>query len=79
MAAKVIITAPVHAFLRETLTEKGFEIIYEPAISYDQLAEIITLATVLVVTTRLKIDAAILDKFDSVSTTEKINKLLNNT
>jgi D-3-phosphoglycerate dehydrogenase len=62
MAAKVIITAPVHAFLRETLTEKGFEIIYEPAISYDQLAEIITQATGLVVTTRLKIDAAILDK-----------------
>jgi D-3-phosphoglycerate dehydrogenase len=62
MAAKVIITAPVHAYLMETLTEKGFEIIYEPAISYDQLCEIITQATGLIVTTRLNIDSAILDK-----------------
>jgi D-3-phosphoglycerate dehydrogenase len=62
MAAKVIITAPVHAYLMETLTEKGVEIIYEPSISYDQLCEIITQATGLIVTTRLKIDAAILDK-----------------
>jgi D-3-phosphoglycerate dehydrogenase len=62
MAAKVIITAPVHVYLMETLTKKGFEIIYEPAISYDQLCEIITQATGLIVTTRLKIDAAILDK-----------------
>ena len=62
MAAKVIITAPVHAYLIETLTEKGFEIIYEPAISYDQLAEIIAQATGLMVTTRLKIDASMLNQ-----------------
>lgn len=62
MAAKVIITAPVHAFLIETLTHKGFEIINEPAISYDQLSEIISQASGLIVTTRLKIDAAILEK-----------------
>ena len=62
MASKVIITAPVHTYLLETLTHKGFETIYEPAISYDQLSEIIEDATGLIVTTRLKIDAAILVK-----------------
>lgn len=62
MASIVIITAPVHSFLVETLQEKGFEIRYEPAISYDDLSQIISDATGLIVTTRLKIDAAILEK-----------------
>ncbi len=62
MPATVIITAPVHSFLLDTLQSKGFEVIYEPAISYDALAGIIQNATGLMVTTRLKIDAAILDK-----------------
>ena len=62
MAATVIVTAPVHPFLITTLQEKGFEIIHEPAISYDQLAALMHHATGLIVTTRLKIDKSILDK-----------------
>ena len=62
MASMVIITAPVHSFLIETLKQKGFEIVYEPAINYEQLAEILPNAHGLIVTTRLKIDASILDK-----------------
>jgi D-3-phosphoglycerate dehydrogenase len=62
MALQVIITAPVHDFLLNTLKEKGYEIIYTPAIQYYELAEIIANAEGLVVTTRLKIDAAIIDK-----------------
>lgn len=62
MASVVIITAPVHPFMVDTLKEKGFDLLYEPAITYDQLAGIIGNAIGIIVTTRLKIDATILDK-----------------
>ncbi len=62
MASIVIITAPVHSFLVDTLQDKGYEIMYEPTISYDALSGIISKACGLIVTTRLKIDATIIDK-----------------
>jgi D-3-phosphoglycerate dehydrogenase len=62
MAAIVIITAPVHSFLVDTLQSKGFDVVYEPSISYEGLLEKISAATGLIVTTRLKIDASILEK-----------------
>ena len=66
MAAIVIITAPVHSFLVDTLQSKGFDVVYEPSISYEALLEKISTATGLIVTTRLKIDAAILEKATSL-------------
>ncbi len=62
MALKIIITAPVHPFLLDTLKEKGYTTQYEPTISYEALMDCIDTANGLIVTTRLKIDATILAK-----------------
>ena len=61
MSKKVILTAAVHPFLLATLEQKGFEICYEPTISYDQLSLQISDAVGLIVTTRLSIDAKIIE------------------
>lgn len=59
---KVIITAPVHDYLKETFQNKGYEVLSLPAITYNELSNIIGEADGLVVTTRIRIDAAILEK-----------------
>ncbi len=57
----IIITARVHNYLLQTLEQKGYEVMYAPQMSYEELLQNIHQATGLVVTTRLKIDKAILD------------------
>lgn len=59
---KVIITARVHDYLKDRLEKNGFEIVYDPQITYGQLETIIHQAEGLIVTTRLAIDRAIIDK-----------------
>lgn len=58
----VIITAPTHEVLANTLQLKGFEVMYLPAVTYDELSGLIEPVYGLIVTTRLKIDKALLDK-----------------
>ena len=62
MASIVLITAPVHPFLVDTLRAKGFEVVHAPTISYEALSDMVGNATGLIVTTRLKIDKSILEK-----------------
>lgn len=58
----VIITANVHPGLLQTLESRSYTVIYQPAITYTELEALIPQATGLIVTTRLKIDAALIDK-----------------
>ncbi len=57
----VIITAPAHSYLHQTLAENNFDVRERPAISYNELLIEIADAEALVVTTRLKIDKAMID------------------
>ncbi len=59
---KVIITAPSHKFIIESLEQKGYQVIYEPEISYNELEKKIHDVEGLVVTTRITIDKFLLDK-----------------
>jgi D-3-phosphoglycerate dehydrogenase / 2-oxoglutarate reductase len=58
---KIIITAPVHEHLPLQLAKHGYDVAYHPAISYEELSSLIGDAYGLVVTTRIKIDKALLD------------------
>ena len=57
----ILITAKVHPFLIETFQTKGYNVLYEPEISYVELLAGMNEVTGLVVTTRLKIDKAVID------------------
>lgn len=60
--SKVIITAKVHEYLPRQLRKKGFDVIENKTITYEELSETIGEMEGLIVTTRLKIDRTILEK-----------------
>src|SRR6476661_9403958 len=59
---KVLVTAKVHDYLREQLSRRGLDVIYNKTITYDEVAAMIPEITGLIVTTRLRIDRNILEK-----------------
>lgn len=59
--SKVIITAKAHEYLQQQLNERGYEVIYAPAITYEELLKTIIDVEGLIVTTRLTIDKRLLE------------------
>ena len=66
MIPKVIITAYSHPWLKEQLTNAGYEVHENHRITYDELKDIIAEYHGMVLTTRLKIDKDILDRASSL-------------
>lgn len=62
----IIITAKVHQSLIDTLRQKGYQVLYHPLISYDELMQIVAQAEGLIVTTRIRIDKKLLDESESL-------------
>lgn len=62
----IIITAKAHPVFMETLQEKGYQLLYAPDITYEELFDMAEQATGLVVTTRIRIDKPLLDKATSL-------------
>ena len=58
----IIVTAKAHAYLLDTLQQHCYKVLYEPEISYEALSGMIGEAHGLVITTRIRIDKAIIDK-----------------
>jgi D-3-phosphoglycerate dehydrogenase len=63
---KVLITGNAHPRLEETLAAKGFHVLYQPRITYAELADLLPEMSGLVVTTRLPIDRPLLERADQL-------------
>src|SRR5690606_32394442 len=58
---KAIITGNAHPYLQQRLSEKGYEVLYEPKITYEELKAKGEDVTGLILTTRIKVDKELLD------------------
>lgn len=59
---KVLVTAKVHAYLLDELKAKSYDVLYMPSITYEEVELLICDITGIVITTRIKIDKALIDK-----------------
>lgn len=62
MPRKILISAPVHPSLVERLAALRYEVIHDPSVTYEGMKEYIETIEGLVLTTRLKIDRALLER-----------------
>ena len=62
----IIITAPVHPYFLNALSQKGYMYEYLPAITYEELEQRIPVAEGLIVTTRIKVDKNLLCRSDKL-------------
>jgi D-3-phosphoglycerate dehydrogenase len=69
---KVLITAKVHDYLIQRLQNQGFEVIYQPLMTYEELKMQIRDAEGLIITTRLKVNRPVLE---NASTLKWIGRL----
>ena len=58
----VIITGKAHPCLAEILRQKGYEVLYHPTITGEELTSLVPGAEGIVVTTRIKVDKTLLDQ-----------------
>jgi D-3-phosphoglycerate dehydrogenase / 2-oxoglutarate reductase len=58
---RVLVTAKVHEYLIDRLQKQGFDVSYQPQMSYNELKDQIGNAEGLIITTRLKVDRNILE------------------
>jgi D-3-phosphoglycerate dehydrogenase len=59
---KVIVTCKAHQFLMDTLQQKGYEVLYQPVITYEELSIAVPGAEGLIVSTRINIDSKLIEK-----------------
>ena len=59
---KIIIATPAHEYVNNRLHQLGYDVLNEPAITYQQLEKEIVNATGLIVSTRVKVDQPLLEK-----------------